>query len=51
MAISASGGVVDFGLPVRPADNGHLGLGADDRAALLVDQCGLGADSKGAVGA
>lgn len=37
---------MDLGLPVRPSDDGHLGLGADDRATLLVEECRLTADTQ-----
>lgn len=43
-AISASSGFVDLWLPIRPTDNGHLGLGADNLVALFVEQVGLAAN-------
>lgn len=33
-----------FGCPVRPADNGHSGLEAEDLLALLVQQGGFATD-------
>src|SRR5690606_26375618 len=41
---SGSGGLVAFGCPVRPADNGHSGFRAEDLLALLVDQGSFAAD-------
>lgn len=35
---------MNFRLPVRPADNGHLGLGAEDLLALFIEQGGFTAD-------
>lgn len=35
---------MNFWLPVCPTDDGHLGLGAEDPLALLVEQGGLAAN-------
>lgn len=35
---------MDFRLPVRPADDGHLGFWAEDFLALLIEQGGLAAN-------
>lgn len=44
MVISVSSCFMAFGCPVRAADNGHSGLGAEDLLALLVEQGGFAPD-------